>query len=88
MQWQMTRSRSLQAMVGEPAHLVGCSDGAIVALLVARRRPDLVRHLVLVAGVFHHDGWVPSVIDPQNEPPKFLAELYAEVSPDGPEHYP
>ena len=78
----------LQAIVGEPAHLVGCSDGATVALLVARRRPDLVRHLVLVAGVFHRDGWVPSVIDPQNEPPEFLAELYAEVSPDGPEHYP
>ncbi len=33
--------------------LVGCSDGAVVALMVAQRRPDLVRRLVFVAGVFH-----------------------------------
>src|SRR5436189_6470567 len=37
----------LEAVVGRPADLVGCSDGAVVALLVARRRPDLVRQLVL-----------------------------------------
>jgi pimeloyl-ACP methyl ester carboxylesterase len=68
--------------------VVGCSDGAIVALLVALRRPDLIRRLVLVAGVFHHEGWLPGVIDPDSEPPAFLARLYAEVSPDGAEHYP
>lgn len=44
--------------------------------------------MVLVAGVFHHDGWVPEAIDPDNEPPEFLARLYGEVSPDGAEHYP
>jgi pimeloyl-ACP methyl ester carboxylesterase len=77
----------IESVVGEPTELVGVSDGAIVALFVARRRPDLVRRLVLVAGVFHVDGWVPSAIDPDNEPPEFLARLYGEVSPDGPEHY-
>jgi pimeloyl-ACP methyl ester carboxylesterase len=41
----------------------------------------------LVAGVFHFDGWLPQVIDPDNEPPQFLARLYAEVSPDGADHY-
>ena len=46
----------LEAVVGGPAHLLGCSDGVPVALLVARDRPDLVRRLVLVAGVFHRDG--------------------------------
>jgi pimeloyl-ACP methyl ester carboxylesterase len=56
--------------------------------MVALRRPDLLRHLVLAAGVFHHDGWEAQVIDPENEPPEFLARLYAEVSPDGAEHYP
>ena len=30
----------LEAQVGGPAHLVGWSDGAVVALLVALRRPD------------------------------------------------
>lgn len=77
----------LEHVVGSPVHLLGCSDGATVALLVALRRPDLVRRLVLVAGVFHYDGWVPAAIDPENEPPEFLAHLYGEISPDGPEHY-
>jgi pimeloyl-ACP methyl ester carboxylesterase len=77
----------LETVVGGPAHLVGCSDGAIVGLLVALARPDLVGRLVLVAGVFHYDGWLPHVIDPSNQPPEFLARLYEEVSPDGAGHY-
>jgi len=77
----------LETVVGRRAHVVGMSDGAIVALLVALRRPDLIDRLVFVAGVFHFDGWLPHVIDPSNEPPEFLARLYAEVSPDGAEHY-
>lgn len=43
-----------------PAHLLGCSDGATIALLTALRRPDLVQRLVIVCGVFHHDGWAPA----------------------------
>jgi pimeloyl-ACP methyl ester carboxylesterase len=78
----------LETALGGPAHLVGCSDGATVALLVALRRPDLISRLVLVAGVFHHDGWAPGVIDSGTEPPEFLERLYGEVSPDGPGHYP
>jgi pimeloyl-ACP methyl ester carboxylesterase len=53
----------LEAEVGGPAHLVGCSDGATVALHAALRRPDLARRVVLVAGVFHRDGWAPGVIE-------------------------
>lgn len=78
----------LEAVVGESAHLAGCSDGAIVALLVALRRPELIGKLVFIAGVFHRDGWVPGVINAGNAPPEFLARLYGELSPDGPEHYP
>lgn len=78
----------IETVVGEPAHLVGCSDGAIVALLVALSRPDLVRKLVFIAGVFHLRGWAPGVLDPGQAPPEFLARLYGEVSPDGPDHYP
>lgn len=77
----------LETVVGRRAHVVGVSDGAAVGLLVALRRPDLVDRLGLVAGVFHFDGWLPQVIDPDNEPPEFLARLYAEVSPDGADHY-
>lgn len=78
----------LEAVAGGPAHLVGCSDGAIVALLAALRRPDLVRQLVCVAGVFHRDGWAPGVIDPDQAPPEFIADMYAELSPDGAAHFP
>jgi pimeloyl-ACP methyl ester carboxylesterase len=80
--------RFLERVAGSPAHVVGCSDGAIVGLFVALRRPDLVRKLVCIAGVFHLDGWVPEAIDPSNEPPEFMAASYGEVSPDGVEHFP
>jgi pimeloyl-ACP methyl ester carboxylesterase len=78
----------LQTTVGQAAHLVGRSDGAIVALLVALHRPDLVRRMVLVSGVFHHDGWAPGVLDADDATTAFLAASYGEVSPDGPGHYP
>ena len=75
----------LDTVIGAPVHLLGYSDGAVVALLVARRRPDLVRQLVLVAGIFHHQGWHEGVLD--GEPPAFLRDSYGEVSPDGIDHY-
>jgi pimeloyl-ACP methyl ester carboxylesterase len=72
----------LETIVGGPAHLLGCSDGAIVALITALLRPDLVRRLVLVAGVFHRDGWHPSAVnwpeglDPESVPGK-MARMQA-----------
>jgi pimeloyl-ACP methyl ester carboxylesterase len=78
----------LEGVVGGPAHLVACSAGVGVALLVALRRPDLARRMILVCGVFHRDGWHPSAIDPDAGPPEVLARGYAELSPDGPDHFP
>lgn len=75
----------IESVVGGPTRLLGCSDGAVVALTVALRRPDLVRRLVLVAGIHHRDGWHAGVLD--GEPPEFLRTAYAELSPDGPGHY-
>ena len=80
--------RFLETVVAGPAHLVGCSDGAVVALLVALRRPDLVRKLISVASIFHRNGWIPEAVDPGVAPPEFLASMYGEVSPDGAEHFP
>jgi pimeloyl-ACP methyl ester carboxylesterase len=78
----------LEAVVGGPAHLVGCSAGSIVGLTVAVARPDLVRRLAMVSGVHHRDGWIPEVIDPDAEPHPALRQGYEELSPDGGDHYP
>lgn len=79
----------LEAVVGGPAHLVGHSDGAVVAMLVAIRRPDLVRRLVLVSGGFHHDGLMPGMDEMDVDAvAAFLGPAYGEVSPDGEEHFP
>jgi pimeloyl-ACP methyl ester carboxylesterase len=78
----------LEEAVGGPAHLVGWSAGAVVALLTALQRPDLTRRLVLLSGVFHRDGWHPEAIDPNATPHEALARGYAQLSPDGASHFP
>ena len=77
----------LEQVVGGPARVLGISDGAVVALLVAHQRPDLVQRLICAAGPFHRSGWVASAIEPGLETPAFLISSYGEVSPDGKEHY-
>jgi pimeloyl-ACP methyl ester carboxylesterase len=42
-----------------PGHLVGWSDGGDVGLIVAIKRPDLVRTLVLMGANFSADGLMP-----------------------------
>ena len=46
----------LEQVVGEPADLVGHSDGAFVAMQVGMQRPDLVKRLVLISGGFNKSG--------------------------------
>jgi len=74
------------------AHLVGWSDGAVVGMLVALRRPEQVRKLVVIGQYFNFDGQVPqfrAMIDYWgSELPEELHEVYDRVSPDGPEHFP
>ena len=72
----------LETIVKEPAHLVGYSDGAVIALMVAIARPDLVKSLISIGGNFHHSGvdfdmGEPSVSEDD------LAE-YTLISPDAP----
>jgi pimeloyl-ACP methyl ester carboxylesterase len=76
---------------GAPTPLVGYSDGGIVALEVALKRPDLVRSLVLIGVNYHFNGLVPGVFDefqPESESVEFLRPAYVERSPDGDEHFP
>ncbi|MFC3962180.1 alpha/beta fold hydrolase [Nocardia jiangsuensis] len=80
----------LERVVGGPAHLVGHSDGANLALRVALDRPDLVRKLVLISGNYHADGILPGVLDgfEDESAMAYLATKHGEVSPDGEEHFP
>jgi pimeloyl-ACP methyl ester carboxylesterase len=74
------------------AHLVGWSDGAVVGMLVALLRPELVRKLVVIGQYFNAEGEVPEfrvMIDYWgSDLPEALHEVYDRVSPDGPEHFP
>ncbi len=73
--------------LGARAHLVGASDGGIVAAMTALRRPELVDRLVLIGTNFHYGGLVHFEIQPGDPTWEFIASRYAAISPDGPEHF-
>ncbi len=83
----------MDALGLESAHLAGWSDGALVGLLVALRRPMLVRKLVLIEQFVTLDGARPGYLPMMQglsaqHAPAELVGLYAALSPDGPEHFP
>jgi pimeloyl-ACP methyl ester carboxylesterase len=79
----------LDSVLGEPADLVGHSDGAFVAMLVAIQRPDLVHRLVLISGGFDKSGEAaPDMEFDVDQVVQFLGTAYGEVSPDGEAHFP
>ena len=78
----------IEEVIKEPVRIMGYSDGSLVGLLVAHKRPDLVTKLICAAGVFHRDGWYPEAIAPVDTAPDFMIAGYADVSPDGKEHLP
>jgi pimeloyl-ACP methyl ester carboxylesterase len=72
-------------VIKQPVHLVGYSDGANIALMVAITRPDLVKSIVSIAANFSPDGIVDlPEFDPAGISDEYRAE-YAEMSPDAPE---
>ena len=82
----------LRAAVGRRCHLVGWSDGAVVAALVAMDAPELVDRLVLIGQYYDLAGAVPGgltrhLIALRDDPPAFLRGGYDQVSPDGPAHF-
>jgi len=78
------------------ANLLGWSDGAAVALLVAISRPDLVERIVSVGGFFDTGNltagarkWLRSATPEsfrRDEPG--IVKRYDEVAPEGPAHFP
>jgi pimeloyl-ACP methyl ester carboxylesterase len=77
----------LEQVVGGTAHLVGWSDGGIIALLVAMRRPELVGRLVVIGANFHHDGVMPVDFGESTPLGDEMVAAYAARSPDGAEHF-
>jgi pimeloyl-ACP methyl ester carboxylesterase len=79
-----------------PVNLVGWSDGAIISLLVAISRPDLVKSIVSVSGIFDAKAQSPGDLQwiASATPESFrkgqpaLVKVYDEISPDGPAHFP
>lgn len=83
----------IETVTGRPVHLVGWSDGAILALLVALAHPELVRKLVLIGVAADVSGYVPEFVEATRLPADSdvyqpFRAVYDVVSPDGPDHWP
>lgn len=84
----------VESVVGGPAHLVGWSDGGIVALLVAIARPDLVRKVVAMGANFlpgPESSAAPGLLDHMAADAPDMAAfrgMYEAASPDGAAHWP
>lgn len=78
----------LDEVVGGPAHLVGYSDGAIVAMLVSKARPDLVSRQVLIGANYHYGAVREFGMEPGSPLAQTMYDEYVERSPDGDEHFP
>jgi len=75
-------------VVGGPAHVVGWSDGGIIALLLGIDHRELVGRLVPIGANYHYDGLGPVGLDPDSPVVAMIAQAYAERSPDGADHFP
>jgi pimeloyl-ACP methyl ester carboxylesterase len=72
----------LEDVVKEPAHLIGISDGANIAIMTAMARPELIRSVVSIGG-----NTTASQIRMKFGKPEVSAESQAEhdrISPDHP----
>jgi len=68
-------------------HVIGHSDGGNIALLVAMRRPELLRRVIAVGANYHYEGLlgVPT-FDLEGDDFAAWARRFGERSPDGPGH--
>lgn len=83
----------IETVIGGPVHLVGWSDGAILAMLLALARPELVRKLVLIGGAVDVSAYTPEWLEAtrlaaDSEVYQPFRAVYDVVSPDGPAHWP
>ncbi len=77
----------IEDVIKGPTHMIGHSDGAIISLMVAIKRPDLVKSIVSIGGNFNWDaGFASGEFDGEILISEEDASEYAELSPDAPEH--
>ena len=68
-------------------HLIGHSDGGNIALLVAMRRPELLRRVIAIGANYHYEGLLPvPTFDLEGDDFAEWAQRFGEHSPDGPGH--
>jgi len=72
----------LEDVVREPAHLIGYSDGGIIALMVAIKRPELVKSIVAIGANYHYNAPL-SAFEEASVSEEDQAE-YNLISPDAP----
>src|SRR5271156_6007688 len=76
-----------------PVDLLGWSDGGMVGTLIAAEHPELVRTLTVTGSGFSSAGYLPGSMEaleslsPSDEDMVMFAAMYAQASPDGPEHF-
>jgi pimeloyl-ACP methyl ester carboxylesterase len=86
----------IEALGLGPTNLLGWSDGAIIALLISISRPDLVKRLVSIGGMFNTSAvpsqdqdWIRKATPESfRKSQPLLVRRYDEASPDGPAHFP
>ena len=75
----------ISEVIKTPVHIVGYSDGANIALMVAIARPDLVKSVISIAANFNPAGIFDlPIFNPAEISDEDRAE-YAAMSPDAPE---
>ncbi|MEO8457542.1 MAG: alpha/beta hydrolase [Chloroflexota bacterium] len=76
--------------------LFGYSDGAIICLLLALKRPDLIKKMVPLSANFHYNGLEPAMAGMMGSFTPEMAKMmlgeavatYEKYTPDGPDHFP
>lgn len=74
----------IEDVIHKPAHLIGHSDGANAAVMVALKRPDLVKSLVAIGPALKPGDNVHVLPENPTFSPEDQAE-HDEISPDAPE---
>lgn len=79
-------SELIDILAFDSVYVLGCSDGAIVALILAHNRPDKVKRIISDGGIIDADGYQPKIVEwmemitPQNRPDDWVKE-YQSKSP-------